>query len=105
MLEGSTAPHCRHVFVTGCFCAADASTPVRRERLENSTKAEKSSLHWREEVANQSAKGAERSTKIQLRFHLLGEHVSTERDAALEGDRREVRTLAALCLRPGAQRR
>jgi len=30
-LEGCTAPHCKHVFVTGRFCAADASTPVRRE--------------------------------------------------------------------------
>ncbi len=30
-LDGSTAPHCEHVFVTGEFCAADASTPVRRE--------------------------------------------------------------------------
>jgi hypothetical protein len=30
-LEGSIAPHCKHVFVTGAFCAADASTPVRSE--------------------------------------------------------------------------
>jgi hypothetical protein len=30
-LESNTAPHCKHVFVTGKFCAADASTPVRRE--------------------------------------------------------------------------
>src|SRR6266436_267305 len=30
-LEGSTAPHCEHVFVTGAFCAADAPTPVRSE--------------------------------------------------------------------------
>jgi hypothetical protein len=35
-LEGNTAPHCEHVFVTGKFCAADASTPVRRERVKNS---------------------------------------------------------------------
>ncbi|GAC1621207.1 MAG: hypothetical protein PVS2B2_11690 [Candidatus Acidiferrum sp.] len=27
-LEGNTAPHCKQVFVTGVFCAADASTPV-----------------------------------------------------------------------------
>jgi hypothetical protein len=26
--DGSTQPHCKHVFVTGAFCAADASTPV-----------------------------------------------------------------------------
>jgi hypothetical protein len=36
-LEGSTAPHCKHVFVTGAFCAADAPTPVRSEPGENST--------------------------------------------------------------------
>jgi hypothetical protein len=28
-LEGSTAPHCKQVLVTGEFCAADAHTPVR----------------------------------------------------------------------------
>jgi hypothetical protein len=27
--EGNTAPHCKQVLVTGCFCAADASTPVK----------------------------------------------------------------------------
>ena len=34
--DGNTAPHCEHVFVTGKFCAADASTPVRREHFKNS---------------------------------------------------------------------
>ena len=34
-LDGNTAPHCEHVFVTVEFCAADASTPVRREHDEN----------------------------------------------------------------------
>src|SRR5260370_24331978 len=34
-LEGNTAPHCVHVFVTDEFCAADASTPVRRENSQN----------------------------------------------------------------------
>jgi hypothetical protein len=29
--DGSTQPHCKHVFVTGAFCAADASTPVRSD--------------------------------------------------------------------------
>src|ERR1700684_4394445 len=29
--EGSTQPHCKHVFVTGAFCAADASTPARSD--------------------------------------------------------------------------
>jgi hypothetical protein len=36
-LDGSTAPHCKHVFVTGAFCAADAPTPVRSEPSKNST--------------------------------------------------------------------
>jgi hypothetical protein len=27
--EGNIAPHCKQVLVTGCFCAADASTPVK----------------------------------------------------------------------------
>jgi len=35
MLDGSTAPHCEHVFVTGAFCAADAPTPVRSEPDED----------------------------------------------------------------------
>src|SRR6266404_874754 len=35
-VDNNTAPHCEHVFVTGKFCAADASTPVRREHFENS---------------------------------------------------------------------
>jgi hypothetical protein len=30
-LDGSIAPQCEHVFVTGAFCAADAPTPVRSE--------------------------------------------------------------------------
>src|SRR5262249_7283128 len=29
--EGSTAPHCKHIFVTGAFCAADACTPARSD--------------------------------------------------------------------------
>ena len=36
-LDGNTAPHCEHVFVTGAFCAADAPTPVRSEPDENNT--------------------------------------------------------------------
>jgi hypothetical protein len=39
-LDGNTAPHCEHVFVTGAFCAADASTPVRRERSKDIMPAE-----------------------------------------------------------------
>jgi hypothetical protein len=47
MLEGSTQPHCGHVLVTGGFCAADASTPVRRERFENTTDAESQGRIWK----------------------------------------------------------
>jgi hypothetical protein len=36
-LDGSTAPHCEHSFVTGAFCAADAPTPVRREPQQHTT--------------------------------------------------------------------
>jgi hypothetical protein len=37
-LDGNTAPHCKHVFVSGAFCAADAPTPVRSEPEENNMK-------------------------------------------------------------------
>jgi hypothetical protein len=50
-LEGSIAPHCKHVFVTGAFCAADASTPVRREPPKNiiprGSQAEMENGMWR----------------------------------------------------------
>ena len=36
-LDECTAPHCKHVFVTGAFCAADACTPVRSVGGQNST--------------------------------------------------------------------
>jgi hypothetical protein len=36
-LEGSIAPQCKHVFVTGAFCAADAGTPVRSVGIKNNT--------------------------------------------------------------------
>src|SRR5215510_3053194 len=35
--DGSIEPHCKHVVVTGAFCAADASTPVGVNRKENTT--------------------------------------------------------------------
>src|ERR1700732_3332614 len=55
-LEGSTQPHCGHVFVTGGFCAADASTPVRRERFEVTTEVRKSRRDLNTDVANQAAR-------------------------------------------------
>ena len=42
-LDGNTAPHCKHVFVTGEFCAADARTPVRSEPAENNTRGKEES--------------------------------------------------------------
>ncbi len=42
-LDGNTAPHCKHVFVTGEFCAADARTPVRSEPAENNTRGKQES--------------------------------------------------------------
>src|SRR5580704_18771243 len=53
--EGSTQPHCKHVFVTGAFCAADASTPVRSDI-------------WR--IALQTKKQAENArAKTRIRHH------------------------------------
>src|ERR1700733_10344296 len=53
--DGSTQPHCKHVFVTGAFCAADASTPVRSDV-------------WR--IAPQKKKQAENArTKTRIRHH------------------------------------
>jgi hypothetical protein len=40
-LDGSTQPHCKHVFVTGAFCAADASTPVRSDVVRITLRMEK----------------------------------------------------------------
>jgi hypothetical protein len=53
-LDGSTAPHCKQVFVTGAFCAADAPTPVRSEREENSMKKRKEKTKLRGNVAYQT---------------------------------------------------
>src|SRR5215469_10941241 len=50
---GSTAPHCEHVFVTGKFCAADASTPVRRELHQHTTSPQMSSRNLRKAVAKE----------------------------------------------------
>ena len=36
-LDGSTAPHCKQVLVTGEFCAADAHTPVGVYEKKNNT--------------------------------------------------------------------
>src|SRR6267154_4467963 len=46
-LEGNTAPHCKQVFVTGKFFAADASTPVRREGSKNTINLKRSNRQKR----------------------------------------------------------
>jgi hypothetical protein len=53
MLDGSTAPHCEHVFVTGAFCAADAPTPVRSEPDENNNEGKRSQGKVRRNVSYQ----------------------------------------------------
>src|SRR5437016_9854210 len=82
-LEGNTAPHCEHVFVTDEFCAADASTPVRREHSENTmhlkcqARKKRILLRKRQQVCRSEApRGASG-------IHLLSEHVAAEGDAAL----------------------
>jgi hypothetical protein len=55
-LDGCTAPHCRHVFVTGRFCAADASTPVRREPHKDTTNPKKASGFMNDLVFKQTAR-------------------------------------------------
>jgi len=63
--DGSTQPHCKHVVVTGVFCAADASTPVRRERDENTITREKASEECREDDANAASfSGEERRRDV-----------------------------------------
>jgi hypothetical protein len=48
-LDECTAPHCKHVFVTGAFCAADACTPVRSVGVQSSMR-EKSQVGNNEQV-------------------------------------------------------
>lgn len=59
------------------------------------------------DVANETSDGAGTRRLIEgsLRLQLLGEHVSTEGDAAFESHSREISTLAAFRLRPCAQGR
>jgi hypothetical protein len=54
-VEGNTAPHCEHVFVTDEFCAADASTPVRREHFESNTNFKRQAGEKSESVAKEIA--------------------------------------------------
>jgi hypothetical protein len=50
-LDGSTAPHCKQVLVTDKFCAADASTPVRRVQQEFITTQSESCLNQEANVS------------------------------------------------------
>src|SRR5215471_7009796 len=65
---GSTAPHCEHVFVTGKFCAADASTPVRRELDQHTTPPQMSSRNLRKEVAKEAMNGSGGGPEIKHPF-------------------------------------
>jgi hypothetical protein len=55
ILDGNIAPHCKHVFVTGKFCAADASTPVRRELYNITTYWKKSRRENSNNVTKETA--------------------------------------------------
>ena len=54
-VDNYTAPHCEHVFVTDEFCAADASTPVRREHSGEYHAPEMSSTQKKDIVAKETA--------------------------------------------------
>ncbi len=103
MLEGSTAPHCKQVLVTGEFCAADAHTPARvyEKRIARLPR-------WKTTFSGQMLR---KSYRWEVSFeksgatsgvNLLGQHVATESDPPFEGYRGEVRTLGAFHVRPGA---
>src|SRR6266576_7333472 len=64
-LEGNTAPHCKQVFVTGKFCAADASTPVRREHSKNTIYLKMSSRQNRGIVTQETAGQGSQDTRFQ----------------------------------------
>ena len=115
--DGSTQPHCKHVFVTGDFCAADASTPVRsdvwRITLRTKTQAEiaaektrKQHHFWGkmdfEEVMKTDAAGDQGNTMERLRFDLLREQVAAEGHAAIQSHSCEVGAAAEFTLGPGA---
>ena len=104
-LDGSTAPHCEHVFVTGAFCAADAPTPVRSEPAKNSTreKQTKAGLRGMFRISHQEITGYGQLGGRRLRLNLLCEHVAAESNAAIEGYCRKVSALTALHIGPGHQ--
>src|SRR6266403_1413982 len=97
---GSTAPHCKHVLVTGKFCAADASTPARREHYKIST-PRRSAQYQNEFVAKEIPAGSTDPWLKALAFHLLRKHAATEGDAALESDSGKIGATAALRFCPG----
>jgi len=100
MLDGSTAPHCKQVLVTGEFCAADAHTPVRSVPAQNNRTSARPEARS-EEMLRKGYRYLTRSGYLSV--HLLREHVATERDAALEGHGREIGALSALEVGPGTQ--
>ena len=105
--DGSTQPHCKHVFVTGAFCAADASTPVRsdigrisprmKKQVENAGAKTRMQHHL---LRNPRHTGS--GWEARLGFDLLCEQVAAEGHSTVEGDRGEVSAPATLALGPGA---
>ena len=69
-LDGNTAPHCKHVFVTGEFCAADARTPVRSEPEQNTTeeKTRKRELEGMFRISHQEFTGYGPRQWLKCRF-------------------------------------
>lgn len=93
--EGNIAPHCEHVLVTGKFCAADASTPVRREPPETTT-CEKYQASKRQSLSRKKhQEQGGKNERGELGIHLAREQVTAEGDAALQCDGGKVSALCA----------
>src|SRR5690348_11881873 len=87
--EGSTAPHCKHVFVTGAFCAADACTPARSDPTQNSSSVEMNNKKL-------NAMLRTRQGRIGSIVHLLGKQVAAERNTPAQHDGDKVSALSSL---------
>jgi len=78
----------RASFCHRSFCAADASTPVRREPA--------SEYQQNVELVKAFVVLVLRAQQVLLRVHLLREKIAAECDPASENDRCEVRALRPL---------
>ena len=92
---GATLQAC---FCHRSFCAADASTPVRRELLKDSTNKKSQSKiateMWRK-------RNYRRVGTLILGIDLLREHVAAERNTPIECHGRKISALASFDFRPG----